>query len=55
MRYNDLKIFDEWDTAATIFVSADRDVRGAVNLTPRVSIQRVLDPPRPGMGRENMR
>jgi ABC-type polysaccharide/polyol phosphate transport system ATPase subunit len=44
VRYNDLKIFDEWKTAATIFVAADRDVRGAVNLRPRVHIRRDVEP-----------
>ena len=41
-RYDVQQLFDEWVTAATIFVSAVRDVQGVVNLNPRVVIEQGL-------------
>lgn len=35
------KVYDEWFPASTIFVSCDKDVRGAVNLYPNVRMQKV--------------
>jgi len=46
-RYDIQRRYDEWDAAATIFVAARSDVRGVVNLQPRVTVQR-LHEPRPG-------
>ena len=45
-RYDIQRRYDEWSPATTIFVAADRDVRGAVNLNPRVEVHRdVPEPP----------
>ena len=38
------KIYDEWFPATTIFVSCDGDVRGAVNLHPKVEMRKVHVP-----------
>jgi lipopolysaccharide transport system ATP-binding protein len=37
-RYDVNKTYDRWFPAATIFVKADRDVRGAANLRPRATL-----------------
>jgi lipopolysaccharide transport system ATP-binding protein len=37
-RYDIQKRYDYWDSAETFFVSADRDVRGIVNLYPEATI-----------------
>jgi lipopolysaccharide transport system ATP-binding protein len=37
-RYDIEKCYDEWESAQTFFVSADRDMRGVANLYPEVSI-----------------
>lgn len=41
-RFDIQKKFDTWFPAATLFVRADRDVRGVVNLYPEVLDQRIL-------------
>jgi len=40
-RYDIEKTFDEWESAATFLVSADRDSRGVANLYPEVSLETV--------------
>jgi lipopolysaccharide transport system ATP-binding protein len=35
------KVYDEWFPASTIFVSCDNDVRGIVNLYPKVRMQKI--------------
>jgi ABC-type polysaccharide/polyol phosphate transport system ATPase subunit len=40
-RHDTREVFDQWPRAATFFVSADTDVRGVVNLNPRVRIEPV--------------
>ena len=37
-RYDILKDYDEWESAQTFFVSADRGIAGVANLYPEVSI-----------------
>ena len=41
-RYDIQKQLDAWVPAATLFVSADQDVRGVVNLEPRVVVHEVV-------------
>ena len=43
-RYDRQREYDRWAPARTIFVSSGRDVRGAVNLNPRVVTHRRLSP-----------
>jgi ABC-type polysaccharide/polyol phosphate transport system ATPase subunit len=53
-RYDNETLYDYWESAATIFVSSDTDVRGVVNLYPtvRFGAKRPAAPPAPGAGRE---
>jgi hypothetical protein len=43
-RSNIQKVYDEWFPASTIFVSCDNDVRGTVNLYPKVGMRKVHVP-----------
>jgi len=46
-RYESETLYDHWESAATIFVSSDSEVRGVVNLYPTVEIgpKRIAPPP----------
>jgi lipopolysaccharide transport system ATP-binding protein len=43
-RYHTQTELDHWDSAATFFVSSDRDIRGVANLYPRATLS-VVRPP----------
>jgi ABC-type polysaccharide/polyol phosphate transport system ATPase subunit len=53
-RYDNETLYDYWESAATIFVSSDTDVRGVVNLYPtvRFGAKRPAAPPSPAAARE---